>query len=193
MKPLQFHTLSGENGGDCPVVWFWYFLLYSFLGFLLEVAFARATGGRPERKCLMVLPLCPVYGLGACVILLLSPWAAQSPPALLVLGGAAATAAEYATAVFYEEGLGVAFWDYRGLPGNVQGRVCLPFSAAWGVLSLVLVYGVHPRLAPLLAAIPLPVTLSALGAAGCDLVLSCAALKCRGDIACLGQWLRRSA
>ena len=48
------------------MVWFWYFLIYSFLGFLLEVSYARITGGYPERKCLLVLPLCPVYGLGAC-------------------------------------------------------------------------------------------------------------------------------
>ena len=82
--------------------WFWYFGVYSFLGFLLEAAFARLTGGRPERKCLLVIPLCPVYGLGACAVLLLPRWVRELWPALFLLGGGAATAVEYAAAVFYE-------------------------------------------------------------------------------------------
>ena len=45
------------------MIWVWNFILYSFFGFLLEVAYARATGGRGDRKSLLVLPLCPVYGL----------------------------------------------------------------------------------------------------------------------------------
>ena len=45
--------------------WFWYFVLYSFLGFLVEVVFARITHNpKRDRKCLYFLPLCPVYGLG---------------------------------------------------------------------------------------------------------------------------------
>ena len=46
--------------------WLWYFIIYSFCGFLLEVAFARAIRHpKRDRKCLIFLPLCPVYGLGA--------------------------------------------------------------------------------------------------------------------------------
>ena len=68
------------------MVIFWNFTLYSFLGFLLEVAYAHATGGRPNRKCLRVLPLCPVYGIGACLILFFSALAKEYPPALFFLG-----------------------------------------------------------------------------------------------------------
>ena len=67
--------------------WFWSFTAYSFLGFLLEVAFAAAVGGRPDRKGLLVLPLCPVYGLGAGLILLLPGWVDARPWLLFLLGG----------------------------------------------------------------------------------------------------------
>lgn len=60
--------------------WIWYFIWYSFLGFLLEVGYARWTGGRRDRKCLLLLPLCPVYGLGACAVLLLPPVGAGAAP-----------------------------------------------------------------------------------------------------------------
>ena len=32
------------------LVWLWNFMVYSFIGFLLEVAFARLVGGRADRK-----------------------------------------------------------------------------------------------------------------------------------------------
>lgn len=165
--------------------WFWVFFVYSLAGFLLEVAFARVTGGRPERKCLLVLPLCPVYGLGATAIQLLPRWVVDSPPLLFLFGALVATGVEYLAAYFYEEGLGVSFWSYRGMLGSIQGRVCLPFSLAWGCLALGLVYGVHPLLAPWLEGIPLPVTWLTLATVSADFVLSSLLLKRTGDIASL--------
>ena len=49
--------------------WIWNFYLYSFFGFLLEVVYARLTRAKKrDRKCRLLLPLCPVYGLGAAVL-----------------------------------------------------------------------------------------------------------------------------
>lgn len=169
------------------VVWFWNFIIYSFFGFLLEVAFAWATGGRADRKCLLVLPLCPVYGLGACAILLLPSWVDTRPVFLFAFSALTATAAEYFMALFYEKVLEVTFWDYRGLPGNLQGRVCLPFSLAWGVLAFPLVYWIHPFFTPLLDNIPLPVTVLALFALIADTLLSGSLLKLSKNRDCL-KW-----
>lgn len=133
----------------------WYFLFYSFLGFLAEVAFARAAGApKRDRKCFYLLPLCPVYGLGA--LLILAPAARLSPyPALVALWSAlAATAAEYAMALFYEKLLGVSFWDYSHLPWNLRGRVCPLFSACWCLLGLLAVYGIQPLAAAAADALP---------------------------------------
>ena len=128
------------------MIWVWYFILYSFIGFILEVIYSKATNGSGGRKCLLVLPLCPVYGLGACAILLLPPEITSHPLLLFLFGGLIATAVEYGVALFYEWAFQVSFWNYQGLPGNLHGRVCLPFSLIWGVLTLPLVYGLHPAL-----------------------------------------------
>ena len=75
--------------------WLRYFIIYSFAGFLLEVAFARAIRHpKRDRKCLLLLPLCPVYGLGACLILWLAPLV-KSPLWAALAGGLAATGAEH--------------------------------------------------------------------------------------------------
>lgn len=142
--------------------WFWYFVLYSFIGFVLEVLFARIIRNpKKDRKCFYFLPLCPMYGLGALLILWLPASVRASPLPLFLLGGLAATAAEFLTGVFYEKTAGVRFWDYSDLPLNIGGQVCLLFTAIWGLLSLVLVYGVHPQISGLVRLIPGWLTLPA--------------------------------
>lgn len=134
---------------------FWYFLLYSFLGFCLEVVYARLTHGpKLDRKCRFLLPLCPVYGLGAVAILALRPVWEHSTFLLIPVSALAATAVEYAAAWFYERGLGVRFWDYHGLPGNLHGRVCPLFCLYWGALTPVFLYLIHPLAARLVSLLP---------------------------------------
>lgn len=141
---------------------FWQFLLYSFAGFLFEITYARLVRHpKRDRKCHLLLPVCPVYGIGALAILTLPGWVKASP-ALLYLGGAvAASAVEWGMAVFYERVAGTPFWNYSALPWNLQGRVCLVFSLFWGLLALPLVYGAQPWLEPRLTMIPDAVTVPA--------------------------------
>ena len=109
------------------MIWVWNFILYSFFGFLLEVAYARATGGRGDRKSLLVLPLCPVYGVGACLILLLPRTVIQNPFTLFLLGGLAATAAEYGMAILYERGLASPSGIIPACRAASRGRYASPF------------------------------------------------------------------
>ena len=67
-------------------------------------------------------------------------------------------AAEYLTHWLYEAVFSVRFWDYAGERGNLRGRVCLRFTAAWGVLSALGLKLYQPGLALLAAAVPSPVT-----------------------------------
>ncbi len=160
--------------------WLWYFIIYSFCGFLLEVAFARAIRHpKRDRKCLLLLPLCPVYGLGACLILWLAP-RVQSPLWVALAGGLAATAAELFMGAFYRYVLGVEFWDYAGMPGSLGGLVCPAFSACWTVLALGLVYAVHPAVAALAARIPGRLGPPALILLASDALVTCAALRREG-------------
>lgn len=141
---------------------FWYFLVYSLIGFLLEVVFATLTHNpKHDRKCMLLLPLCPVYGLGALFILAL-PAVVRTNPLLLFFAGAfAATAAEYLMDLFYDRVLGVRFWDYSHLPWNLSGRVCLLFTGMWGLLALALTVWIHPVIEQAVAAIPAGLTLPA--------------------------------
>ena len=137
----------------------WYFVLYSFAGCLLERFYARLTRSKQRRRrCFRVLPLCPVYGLGALAVLAVTRWTRLSGLWLPAACAVAASGVEYLMAVVYERGFGVAFWNYAGLRGNLQGRVCPAFSAVWGVLAMVLTGWVHPAVHRFVTAIPTPLT-----------------------------------
>ena len=170
---------------------FWHFLIYSVLGFLLEVVFARITrSDKQDRKCMILFPLCPVYGLGALAIVHLPAAVQRSPLLLFLMGGLAATAVEYVTDWFYETVLGVRFWDYSDRMWNLKGRVSLLFSIFWGFLALSLVTWVHPPVTDLISAIPAGLFLPALFLFLTDGILSAVTLRAAGTTDAL-RWYDR--
>lgn len=56
-------------------------------------------------------------------------------PLLTVLGAAAITAGELITGLVVNRDYAV--WDYRGLPANFMGQICLQFSLLWMPLALL--------------------------------------------------------
>lgn len=141
----------------------WYLLCYSFLGFCGEVLFARVTGAaKRDRKCHLILPICPVYGLGAAAILVLPPPVTGHLPSLFAASTLLASGTEYVLSLFYEKAWGVSFWSYAGMPGNLHGRICPAFSLLWGCLGVALVHCVHPVVAGMAARLPSPLALPAL-------------------------------
>lgn len=153
--------------------WIWNFYIYSFIGFLLELGYARITHAKKQdRKCSLFLPLCPVYGIGAAAILALPRSVAGHPVLLYLCSAVLATLVEYALAVFYEKIWRVSFWNYRGLPGNFQGRICLPFSLIWGFLGVVLYNWVQPLVHPLVLLLPDALAFSALIVFGADFLMT---------------------
>jgi len=160
----------------------WQFWTYSFLGYLLEKGFAAATrSGQQVRKCFLLLPLCPVYGLGVLAVLTLPPALTGSFWALAVWGGLAATAVEYAVHLFYDKVFHVWFWDYSHLPGNLRGRVCPAFSLIWGVLIAGLLPLFQQVLTPVLSAVPDWLTYAALLLFTADAAVSARLLRVTGN------------
>ncbi|MGI6497757.1 MAG: putative ABC transporter permease [Oscillospiraceae bacterium] len=141
---------------------FWYFICYSFLGFLLEVVFAKQSKAKKQdRKCRYFLPICPVYGFGALFFISLPSPIYRHPLLLFCLGIIIASVTEFIIGVFYSQVLRTSFWDYTKMSHHFQGQICLPFSIAWGLLSIPLIYGLHPLVSTLVARIPLALFLPA--------------------------------
>ena len=170
----------------CVGYWLWVFWTYSFLGYLLEKGYAAATASpRQTRKCFLLLPLCPVYGLGALAVLALPPVRTDVFRSLALWGALTATGVEYVVHLLYDRLLGVQFWDYSQVRWNIRGRVCLPFTLAWGFLTAAALSPLQALLAPALAAMPPWLTYVLLLVTTADGVVSAALLRQTGDPECL--------
>jgi len=135
--------------------WFWLFIAYSFLGFLLETVFtALRTGRFANRKTMLLLPLCPVYGLGGVALVLLNEGMHISPIAFAVLGGLACTTIEYGYSLTCELLFRVRLWDYGQGPGSINGRVHLLFCVYWCALALPVIAWIQPAVQRVVSALP---------------------------------------
>jgi uncharacterized membrane protein len=167
--------------------WFWIGLIYSFGGYLLEKGYAAAIHSRHRvRKCFLLLPLCPVYGLAMVAILHLPPDLTDRFLSLALYGGLTATAVEFLTHLGYEKLLGVMFWDYGPTKMDVDRRICLPFSVIWGLLTALAVRYLHPWVEDIAVQIPPSVTYAALLLVIADSFFSVRLLYQRHDIDLLG-------
>ena len=100
-------------------------------------------------------------------------------------GGLAATAVEYAVHLLYDRLLGVRFWDYSQVRWNLRGRVCLPFSLVWGLLTAAALPPLQGALMPWLSALPVGLTYALLLVTTADGVISAALLRKTRDPECL--------
>ena len=122
----------------------WIFLIYAFLGWCAEVAFAAVHKGIFINRGFLNGPVCPIYGVGMLVVVTLL-WGLRSNLILLFLGSAGLTTAlEYATGWILEKFFHDKWWDYSDKPFNVKGYICLEFTILWGLAAAFIVGAVHP-------------------------------------------------
>lgn len=119
-----------------------YFIIYSFLGWIIESLFNLFTKKTFLKDNFLHAPLKPMYGFAATLLLLLKPivpfWA------FCLLAFFIPTAIEYITALFMDYFFNLKYWDYSTRPFNLNGYVCLTFSCSWVLLTLAMLYLVHP-------------------------------------------------
>lgn len=133
---------------------FAYFLIYSCLGWCLEVIYAAVTTGQLINRGFLNGPVCPIYGFGMVIVLFaLTPLSHSL--LLLYLGGVILPSAlelvgGWALYKLYH----TRWWDYSDYPFNIGGYICLEFSLLWGVGTLIVMKLVHPIIADAVALIP---------------------------------------
>lgn len=121
---------------------FFYFLIYSFLGWVTEGIFNLFTQGHFIKPNFLILPLKPMYGIASVLLVLLKD---QLPLVLFLLSCfIIPSLVEYLTAFLLFHTFELKYWDYSQCPYNLSGYVCLRFSIYWVILSLALVYLIHP-------------------------------------------------
>ncbi len=130
------------------------FFIYGFLGWCVEVAFAAFKNGCFVNRGFLNGPICPIYGFGLIVVvLLLRPL--QGNLWLLFAGSCLITTLiELVTGFLLERIFHAKWWDYSDMPLNIGGYVCLLFSLIWGVACMAIVLWIHPPIYGLVCRLP---------------------------------------
>ena len=135
----------------------WFFLVYSFLGWLLETSLAAAKKRRLLNRGFLSAPFSPTYGLGGVLFALFLPELRENPFFLFLFGSILATGLELFTGILLERIFGQKWWDYSRERFQFEGHICLKYSLLWGLLALLCVFAGNPLLTTLVSLIPEPV------------------------------------
>lgn len=135
-------------------VLFLVFTIYSFLGWLTESIFCSIPVGKFINRGFLTGPFCPIYGVGAVlVIFLLTPFK-DNLFALYAAGVIITSLLEYVTGFALEKTFHTTYWDYSDHRFNLHGRVCLQNSLLFGVMCIVGILYIHPAVMFLVGSIP---------------------------------------
>lgn len=151
-KTSRPHFASGINFYKL----FWIFSLGSVMGFLVETLWCLIKNGRLEvRATFLFGPFNVIYGIGALALYVgLQKINKSKPLHIFLFGMVAGTVVEHLCSFVQEKAFGTMSWDYSHLPLNIGGRVCLLYSAFWGVLAIAWVKFIQPGMEKIIAKIP---------------------------------------
>lgn len=126
---------------------FWlltYFLIYSFLGWVMESIFRSIMEKKIINTGFLKGPICPIYGFGAMIMITILSRFSNSIVWLFVSSVVVLSFWEYIVGVLLEKIFHTKYWDYSDHKINFQGRICLSNSLYWGILGVVFVKYIHP-------------------------------------------------
>ncbi len=134
-------------------IYFLIFILYSMVGWLLEV-----ISTYPDTKCFvnrgfLIGPYCPIYGKCALLmIFLLHPF--KNIYIIFIMSIIVCSISEYITSYVMEKLFKARWWDYSKYKLNLNGRICLQNSLLFGLLGVVLIKYINPHVFNFISSIP---------------------------------------
>lgn len=127
------------------------FILFSFIGWISEVIYVGVTSAHKfVNRGFLYGPLCPVYGFGGVMILMLPPSLYKTWIPLFFASMILCTIVEYFVSWLMEKLFHTRWWDYSHYKIQLNGRICLLNSILFGFLGVAVIHFVYPLMIDLL-------------------------------------------
>lgn len=123
-----------------------YFVIYALGGWMLEVAFAAFKEKKFVNRGMLNGPVCPIYGFGMVLVLLLLEPLNNNVPILFIGSVIVCSVLEYITGFVLEKVFHTRWWDYSDVKFNLGGYICLSFSIYWGIICVLIVHFIQPTI-----------------------------------------------
>lgn len=130
LKPYQYFIL--------------YFFIYAFMGWVMETIYAICLLGGFHKRGFLLGPVCPLYGFGALILLLFLSQYKKKGFKLFCLAAIIFSAFEYLTGFALDALFKLKFWDYTQDAFNLNGRISIMYSFAWGIIAVIFLHHIHP-------------------------------------------------
>ena len=121
-----------------------YFLIYAFIGWLMEVICKFIQYRRYINRGFLIGPICPIYGYGVLAIILINNHTNGDILAVFLKSILVCSVLEYFTSYIMEKLFHARWWDYSQKRFNINGRICLETMLPFGILGTLVVYLIHP-------------------------------------------------
>ncbi len=128
------------------VILFDWFIIYSFLGWLYETIFCSIEQGRYNERGFLYGPVCPIYGVCIVLAILLFSDRVKNNLVLFLTCAFLASSVEYIVSFAMENIFGRRWWDYSNQLFNLNGRICLGAAIVFGLIGIVIIRYLHPKL-----------------------------------------------
>ncbi|OUP08695.1 putative ABC transporter permease [Collinsella sp. An2] len=134
----------------------WTFVICSVAGLFIETLVSYPIDHMWKNRAGFVWgPFSPIYGAGAVILtLLLNRCAALPNLAIFLISAATGATFEYIAGWFWESAFGIVAWSYRGQPFNIGDHTCLGMAVVWGLIGLVWIRYLLPRVVRLSDIVP---------------------------------------
>lgn len=143
-----------------------YFLIYSFLGWCVEVCYATLNTRKFINRGFLNGPYCPIYGVGVMTIIYFVFPLKNNMFILFIASMILTSILEFLTGFVLEKIFHYRWWDYSDVPFNLCGYICLKFSIIWGLACVLVVDIIHPVVESVISWLPLLTGKIILGVAG---------------------------
>ena len=167
--------------------WLTFFYLYCFFGWIFESSYVSILKRRFVNRGFLRIPMLPLYGSGAVMMLVVSEPFQDSLLLTWVSGVIGATILEYVTGWAMEQLFKVRYWDYSNQKFNLHGYICLSSSIAWGFLTIFMTHVIHKPIER--AVLSLPVMWDILFVAVVTVVFTADAIVCTREALAFGRSL----
>lgn len=127
-----------------------YFIIFSFLGWLMETCLCSFKAKEFVHRGFLTSPFCPIYGTGMVIIIIFLSDISHNIILLFLGGVAVTTALEYIVGALLERIFKAKWWDYSDRKLNLGGYVCLTISLCWGVLCVIMMRWIVPYITSLI-------------------------------------------
>lgn len=110
----------------------------------METCWCSIRKGRFVNRGFLKGPLCPIYGFGIMLMVLLLSKFTRNLVVFYVVAVVTMSAWEYLVGWLLEVTTHMRYWDYSKHRFNLHGRICLECSLFWGFGAYVAIYWIHP-------------------------------------------------